>query len=178
MYKGKLLALTALLACAVNAQTPPQAVSAPAPAASAPRLVEGGSRSSIATITELSQQLKIEQLRKDLREAKSASASEGKTAQGMSGAPSLAPSAVGPGGAKAKPEQPTPPMVRAIYGQGGVLTARLADGRELGVGHKVLGWVVKRISPISVSFERCEFVAKPKHEQDGCLVQVVGPSPV
>lgn len=180
MYKGKLviLALTACVAGAVNAQTPPQAVSPPAQAVSAPRVPEGGIKSSIATITELSQQLKIEQLRKDLREAKSSSTSEAKTAQGMSGAPSLAPSATGPGGTKPKPEQPTPPMVRAIYGQGGVLTARLADGRELGVGHKVLGWVVKRISPISVSFERCEYVAKPKHEQDGCLVQVVGPSPV
>jgi hypothetical protein len=180
MYKGKLviLALTASLAGAVNAQTPPQAVSVPASSASAPRHPEGGSKSSIATITELSQQLKIEQLRKDLREAKSASASEGKNAQGNSGAPGLAPSAVGPIAAKAKPEQPPVPLVRAIYGQGGVLTARLADGRELGVGHKVLGWVVKRISPISVSFERCEYVAKPKHEQDGCLVQVVGPSPV
>lgn len=180
MYKGELviLALTALLAGAVAAQTPPQAVSVPTPAASAPRLPEGGLKSSIATITELSQQLKIEQLKKDLREARSANGSEAKSVQGVPNAPTLAPSSVGPGVAKTKPEHAPPPVVRAIYGQGGVLTARLADGRELGVGHTALGWLVRRIAPTAVSFERCESVPKPKHERDGCFVQVVGPSPI
>lgn len=129
-------------------------------------------------ITELSQQLKIEQLKKDLREAKSAGASEPKTHLGAPNAPTLAPSSAGLGVAKTKPEYPPLPMVRAIYGQGGVLTARLADGRELGVGHTALGWLVRRISPTAVSFERCESVPKPKHDRDGCVVQVVGPSPI
>jgi type IV pilus biogenesis protein PilP len=113
-------------------------------------------RGTIATITDLAQQLKVEQLKRDVREAKkeqgggmdAASMRAGGSAFGMP------PPAI-PVSMKAPVSEKQPPSVVAILGLGGRLRARLADGRDLLAGQEASGWTVKSITPSSVSFEHC-----------------------
>ncbi|MBI2770607.1 MAG: hypothetical protein HYX47_13355 [Burkholderiales bacterium] len=132
-------------------------------------------RGTIGTITDLAQQLKVEQLKRDLREAKQGNAA-------VDGAGFKLP----PAGAlpviaalKVTPVRTelTPPAVVGILGVGARLRARLGDGQEVVVGQSVQGWSVTAITPAAVTFANCP-AAKKGMPSEPCLSRSVSPSAV
>jgi len=152
----------------------------PTDAASAPEMKLKGAanerqRGTIATITELAQQLKVEQLKRDLREAKqtAAAASGGDAAMAKVGALPL-PGASPAAPISAHPLEHQPPVVSAIFGMGGRLRARLQDGRELIAGQEAQGWTVNTVTPTAVSFTHCP--PKRRGAKTECVTKLVAPN--
>lgn len=199
MYNAKRIPLISLLvlAAASNAQVPTSAVAPQqthqTSSAGAPSGRPDDGKGSIGSITDLARQLKIEQLKRDLREAR--------REQGVSG-PNIAartppfnvsplegmptPVGVAPAVKPAPPVvvQSIAPMVTGILGLGGRLRARLVDGREVTTGQAVGEWMVLAISPAAVTFESCTGRAtgakraQPATEAAACTKRVVTPTPV
>jgi len=151
-----LFALASSCSMAAPAET---AASAAHPSASAP--VDA----SIATITRLSRELKIAQIKRELSDAQKATNTPAGQAvpSGAAGPlPGPLPAGLLPSSAPTArtPAVPQRPSLSAIAGMGGSLRAYLADGRELRVGASLslsdnTTWVVKAIQPTFVSFEVC-----------------------
>lgn len=185
------LAVAALLAMPASSQTsaPKTGVSSPA-AATPPVSVASGEqlkhkgpvtdfqRGTIATITDLAQQLKIEQLKRDLREARQTSSSSSATDAAIAKVNALAvPAAGSPRVPVTAAQERQPPVVAAIFGMGGHLRVRLQDGRELVSGQEAQGWIINAVTPSSVSFSHC---AQPKKgaAKGECVTKLVWPSGV
>lgn len=146
-------------------------------AASAQRPAADGRRSSIATITELAQELKVEQLKRELREAKQAGANAAEHATRAAGGSALLPPAAGLP-APVRVVERTAPGVTAILGIGGRLRARLHDGREVVAGQEVQGWKVNAVTPSAVSFSYCAAPKKAGGKEEPCVTRSVAPSAV
>lgn len=122
---------------------------------------------TIAEMTKLARELRVETLKKELRDAKE---EKKPTAVGdvlQTGMPAPA----------ARPVRvlPQPPVVQAIYGTGGVLRARLASGQDVQPGSRTGVWRVTAIEVGGVNFERCEPVRKGSKKAE-CESQFVAPS--
>lgn len=118
---------------------------------------------SIAEITRLSRELRIESLKKELRDAKEERKPEtGITAGGLP-VPVVAPVR----------EMPRAPAVHVIYGSGNDLRARLTTGQEVQAGAQAGHWRVTSIDAAGVSFERCEKNKRTKKAE--CEIQYVVP---
>lgn len=180
---GEAIAQTAPAAARpASAQAAVASAAASSSAAPAEFKIKGApesARGTIATITDLAQQLKVEQLRRDLREAKQHGGGDAtaiKVAAGSLGLPP--PPAVAVSAQKIQNEK-QPPSVTAILGLGGRLRARLADGRDLLVGQEALGWTVKGISPSTVSFEHCSVEkSRTGKTESTCTSRTVAPVPM
>ncbi len=101
---------------------------------------------SIGAITRLARQIKIEELNRQLREAR-----------GLNGnMPVAAFPPIGP----STQQSPSTPAVTSISGVGVALTATLNDGRRIKTGETFQGsghrWIVDSITPSAVTFRRCE----------------------
>lgn len=125
---------------------------------------------TIGEITDLSRQLRVELLKKELREARGEEPKEEKKPE------------------PSKPEMlvaPLPPMkiippapsVVAIYGQAGKpLRVRLSGGGELGVGEAFGEWKITAVTSAGASFERCEKIEKRgRKSETECLTRFVAP---
>jgi|SRR3990167_1508081 type IV pilus biogenesis protein PilP len=117
---------------------------------------------TIGEITRLSRELMVENLKKELREAKKA---------GIDAPVSMLPAAGSGNGIAAPrlpalpPPEPKPPMVSSIYGVGSgamALVATTGDGQTLRVGDRTGEWKVVGINERKVSFERCTSTTKGK----------------
>lgn len=170
---------------APKATTAVQAASAASPAngAAAPgefklKAPAEPGRGTIATITDLAQQLKVEQLKRDVREARKeqgGSAADAASMRAAGGAFGMPPPAI-PVSMKASVSEKQPPSVVAILGLGGRLRARLADGRDLLAGQEASGWTVKGITPSSVSFEHCASEkGRSGKSETTCISRTVSP---
>lgn len=201
MFKNSSIATAAMIAALISGQataqapqqaTPARAASGAQPAASAAPSaggVAGASdlklkvspdqgRGTIATITDLAQQLKVEQLKRDVREAKKEQGGGVETAGFKAGPGSfgMPPPAV-PVSMKVQASDKQPPTVVAILGLGGRLRARLADGRDVLAGQEASGWTVKGITPSSVSFEHCASEkTKSAKTETTCISRTVPPA--
>lgn len=184
------LAAAAFLAMPASSQTsaPKTGASSPAPAtppigvASGEQLKLKGAvtdlqRGTIATITDLAQQLKIEQLKRDLREARQTSSSSSATDAAIARVNALAVPAAGLPTAVPviAAQERQPPVVAAIFGMGGHLRVRLRDGRELVSGQEAQGWIVNAVTPNSVSFSHCPQPRKGAAKGE-CVTRLVSPS--
>lgn len=194
MCKSSLITfLLAVVASQAIAQTAPAAArpasaqaavasAAASSAASAEFKIKGApepTRGTIATITDLAQQLKVEQLRRDLREAKQHGGGDATAIKGAAGSLGLPPPPAVPVSAQKVQSDKQPPSVAAILGLGGRLRARLADGRDLLVGQEALGWTVKGISPSTVSFEHCSVEkSRTGKTESTCTSRTVAPVPM
>jgi hypothetical protein len=127
-------------------------------------------KATIGEITELSREVLVEQLKKELREAKKESDAS---------APPPA-----PGGVATLPPLPpvkiTPPtpVVSAVYGSNTeALRVRLANGMELGKGEQFGEWRISTVTANGVTFERCETVrpAKGSKVVSECTTRFVAP---
>lgn len=199
MFKGSqsvalVLALAAVVATPVFGQsTVANKAAAPssAPAAPAPAVAAASSelkikvpavevqRGTIGSITDLAQQLKVEQLKRDLREAKQTAAA-GSTADSASAKVNALPvpsARVSAGVTAVTSQERQPPVVSAIFGMGGRLRARLQDGRELVSGQEAQGWTVNSVTPSTVSFTHC-LPAKKSGAKGECVTKLVSPSGV
>ena len=198
MYRNKvvafprnllLLGTVAMLASIAYAvETPPGVISS----------AQTTTVATIGTITKLSQELKIAQLQKELRDARkdqpgsqtSASGPAG-NAMGNPGRPGQGSSAFPPkvSGTRAGTTEFIPPTVVGIFGLGGKLRARLVDGREVQVGQRVGSvagiWTLKGITAVAATFEICETLAVPAKRQKAdkgdsatqrCLTRAVAPA--
>jgi len=136
-------------------------------------------RGTIATITDLAQQLKVEQLKRDVREARmQQGGGEGATMKASPGSFGMPPPAV-PVSMKVHASEKQPPTVVAILGLGGRLRARLSDGRDLLAGQEASGWTVRGITPSSVSFEHCSSEkARGAKAETTCISRTVPPVPM
>lgn len=133
-------------------------------------------RGTIATITDLAQQLKVEQLKRDVREAKREQGGADATAKAGPGF-GMPPPGV-PASMKVQPTDKQPPAVVAILGLGGRLRARLADGRDVLAGQDASGWKVKGITPSTVSFEFCAPATGRAKAETTCVSKTVPPVPM
>lgn len=195
MFKGSQsvvfpLALAALVAAPAFGQSPvaSKASTSSSVAASAPAVAASGSefkikgpptdlqRGTIGSITDLAQQLKVEQLKRDLREAKQTAAStstEAALAKVNATPVPGAKVAVAPQEAQER----LPPRVSAILGMGGRLRARLHDGRELVSGQEAQGWTVNSVTPSAVSFTHCP-APKKSGAKSECVTKLISPSSI
>lgn len=158
MSKTKHLILVAFLgACTVVSAQAPEASKAGTTAAPA----------TVAEITRLARELRVETLRKELREAKEA------------GKPPVDPAAMPATGASPVPKVrviPRAPLVSAIYGLGSAaLEARLVDGAVVRQGASFGIWRVVSISASAVTFERCEKIGRSKTARQECTQESVPP---
>lgn len=160
MFKTKLLVIAALVgACSIaSAQAPDQSkvntAATPAPA-------------TVAEITRLARELRVETLRKELREAKEA------------GKPPVDPVSLPAEGRRAVPIArviPQAPAVTSIYGLGSAaLEARLVDGTVVRQGATSGIWRVVSITASAVTFERCEATGKKKSSRQECTQESMAP---
>lgn len=190
MYKGSFrslafaMAATVLTTAFAQAQLPAgaqPAVARPAAAASGPAALDAAKakagdqqRGTIGTITDLAQQLKVEQLKRDLREAKQGNGNAENAGFKLPPAGAI-PSAAAVKVSAASTER-TPPSVAAILGMGGRLRARLHDGREFVAGQEVQGWAVTAVTPTSVTFSQCATAAKKGASGSECITRSVAPT--
>ncbi|MBQ0916894.1 hypothetical protein KBW71_00320 [Hydrogenophaga aromaticivorans] len=160
MFKTKLLVIAALLGAS-------SVVTAQVPDSSKPSDVGVAAPATVAEITRLARELRVETLRKELREAKEA------------GKPPVDPAAVPAAGAPAAPKVrviPRAPAVSAIYGLGAAaLEARLVDGTVVRQGASSGIWRVVSISVSAVTFERCETIGRKKSARQECTQESVAP---
>lgn len=194
MFKGSVaatlvLAVAALFAIPASGQTSAPKTAVPSPAAATPPVgmasgeqlklkgpVIDFQRGTIATITDLAQQLKIEQLKRDLREARQTSSSSSATDAAIAKLNALAVPAAG--SPTAVPviaaQERQPPVVAAIFGMGNHLRVRLQDGRELVSGQEAQGWIINAVTSSSVSFSHC---AQPRKgaAKGECVTKLVSP---
>lgn len=183
------LAAAALLTMPASSQTsaPKTAVSLPA-AATPPIGVASGEqlklkgpvtdyqRGTIATITDLAQQLKIEQLKRDLREARqTASPSPAADAAIANLNAPAVPAAGSPRVRVTAAQERQPPVVAAIFGMGSRLRVRLQDGRELVSGQEAQGWIINAVTPSWASFSHCAPPRKGAAKGE-CVTKLVSPS--
>lgn len=198
MYRNKVVALSRnflllgtvveLLASNAYAAETPQVVTPSAPPATV---------ATIGTITKLSQELKIAQLQKELRETRKEQPGSQSNAPGQAGNAMVNPSRPAQGssafapkvsGVRAGATELIPPTVVGIFGLGGKLRARLVDGREVQVGQRVGSvagiWTLKGITAVAATFEICEAHAVPAKRQKAdkgdstqrCLTRAVAPT--
>lgn len=164
-------------ASAVQANGPAPHASGTAPTAELKlKVATDHGRGTIATITDLAQQLKVEQLKRDVREAKKEQGGSEVAAKGGPGF-GMPPPGV-PVSMKAQPTDKQPPPVVAILGLGGRLRARLADGRDVLTGQEASGWKVKGITPSTVSFELCAAEKGRGKAETTCISKTVPPVPM
>ena len=142
MFKTKLLVIAALVgACSVTAAQAPDQPQVNTAAAPAP--------ATVAEITRLARELRVETLRKELREAKEA------------GKPPVDPVSLPAEGRRAAPIAP--------------LEARLVDGTVVRQGATSGIWRVVSITASAVTFERCEATGKKKSSRQECTQESVAP---
>lgn len=160
------------------------AASAPATASSAAEAkLKGPSpdlqRGTIGSITDLAQQLKVEQLKRDLREARQTAASSSTSEAAIAKLSTLpVPSAKAAAAAvEPTPQERQPPVVTAIFGMGGRLRARLYDGRELVAGQEAQGWTINSVTPSNVSFTHCPAPKKAGVKSE-CITKLISPTGV
>lgn len=122
---------------------------------------------TIAEMTKLARELRVETLKKELRDAKE----EKKPAV----VADVLPTGMAAPAARPARVLPQPPVVQAIYGTGGVLRARLASGQDVQPGTRTGIWRVTSIDVGGVNFERCEPLRKGSKKAE-CESQYVTPS--
>lgn len=127
-------------------------------------------KATIGEITELSREVLVEQLKKELREAKKESdvSAPPPAPGGVATLPPLPPVKITP---------PTP-VVSAVYGSNSeALRVRLANGMEFGKGEQFGEWRISAVTANGVTFERCESVrpAKGSKVVSECTTRFVAP---
>lgn len=154
------------------------AQSVPVAAASAPASKDGKVSATIGEITDLSRQLRVELLKKELREARGeeTKVETPETAKSEKGVASMGPLMMVPPLPPMKVIPPVPSVV-AIYGQvGKPLRVRLSGGGELGVGEAYGDWKITEVTSAGASFERCEKIEKRgRKSETECLTRFVAP---
>jgi hypothetical protein len=159
------LAAAAFLAMPASSQTSAPKTAASLPAAATPPIgvtsgeqlklkgpVTDYQRGTIATITDLAQQLKIEQLKRDLREARQTASPSPAADAAIAKVNALAvPAAGSPRVPVTAAQERQPPVVAAIFGMGSRLRVRLQDGRELVSGQEAQGWIINAVTPAGLS---------------------------
>lgn len=136
---------------------------------STPASLDSKSPATIGEITELSRQLKVEQLKRELREARGEEPKEVEKAEANKPEPVVAPLP------PVKIIPPTP-AVSAIYGRAGQpLRVRLAGGLELGLGESHGEWKMTEVNASGVTFERCEQLKRGRKTETECMTRFVTP---
>lgn len=152
-----------------------QAPARPAPTAAAPAALvdgkpteargnaKGAARPTIGQLTQLAEELKVAKMQREIRDAKK----DTTTGSSLPGAAAFQPAPTGvaiPRASAVKPVAVSPsltlPRLEAITSIGGVVRARLQDGREIVAGQKLYSggktWTVKSVTTASVLVESCD----------------------
>lgn len=129
----------------------------------------------IGEMTRLSSELRVETLKKELRDVKEEKkAPVAVDLSAMGGVPSA------PLPSVSVRMAPQAPAVLAVYGTGSALRARLASGQDVQVGVRTGAWRVASIEVSGVQFERCEPARAHKTSRGAkkseCELQFVSPS--
>lgn len=128
------------------------------------------SKATIGEITDLSREVLVEKLKKELRDAKQETSDSTPAPAPGNGAilPPLPPMKITP---------PTP-VVTAVYGSSNeALRVRLGNGMELGKGDQFGEWRINAVTANGVTFERCESVRPTKGSKvvSECTTRFVAP---